>query len=253
MSIIRSLAARLLAVSALGCAMIFTTVASAADDDGPRYMIGLRFAESDDGEVESRRSSGLLVQDVISDTPAYEAGIEAGDRVVRLGKKRLKDVSQLRTAVLESGGREMRLTILRDGEQQAISLQPVPLPEDVGPLETEFEFDDIFSGKGLGDLLRDFKPSDLLNLDNLDIEIHRGGGSSASSGDRSTPPWGSDQDAITIYGRINVGQLLGGIFPSSSSSDSERLERQIRKLQQEVERLNQRLERLSDAVSVDDR
>ncbi|MFO7724578.1 MAG: RIP metalloprotease RseP [Oceanipulchritudo sp.] len=69
-------------------------------------------------------ASSLLVGDVMENSPAQLAGIEAGDRIVAANGKDLHHAAALSRIIGEDPDRELDLTILRDGESLRLSLTP---------------------------------------------------------------------------------------------------------------------------------
>jgi C-terminal processing protease CtpA/Prc len=61
---------------------------------------------------------GVLVMDVVRDTPAERAGIRAGDVIVSVGDRSIEDVSDLQRA-LEGGGK-MSVTVVRKGARRTL-------------------------------------------------------------------------------------------------------------------------------------
>ena len=57
-------------------------------------------------------------------TPAAEAGLQAGDRVVLVGDRPIRSWDELSLAVRESEGRALELGVARDGREFAVSLRP---------------------------------------------------------------------------------------------------------------------------------
>jgi S1-C subfamily serine protease len=75
---------------------------------------------------------GLLVATVEVGSLAARAGIQAGDLIVRLGGGQLRSAAQLKRALLALDERgEFSLTILREGENDAIAVTVAPGHENV--------------------------------------------------------------------------------------------------------------------------
>ncbi len=73
--------------------------------------------------------SGVLVNDVMPDTPAAKAGIENGDVITHLNGKPVNDVSKLRFSVGASRPGDVgEFTVLRDGKEKIINAELGRLP-----------------------------------------------------------------------------------------------------------------------------
>lgn len=84
--------------------------------------------------------SGLMVANVVVDSPADRAGLERYDVIVSLGAREVKDLETLTAALNDVGeGKEAALTIIRGGRERALSVRPEarPTSEDV-----EFKYDE---------------------------------------------------------------------------------------------------------------
>lgn len=69
--------------------------------------------------------NGAVVGSVAANTPAAKAGIQEGDRIVRLGNKRNPTWDDIILKEIESSGRGMRLTIERNGRNLETTVTPV--------------------------------------------------------------------------------------------------------------------------------
>jgi serine protease Do len=66
---------------------------------------------------------GVLVGDVLPDTPAQEAGLEAGDIVTSINGRRVSNPSQLLNSIAEMRpGSEARLEVFRDGQSDQFTV-----------------------------------------------------------------------------------------------------------------------------------
>ena len=86
-------------------------------DDALRSQLGL-------GEC-------LLVQHVVPESPAAQAGLQQYDIVLRFGDTEIHTLDQLLRAVDENKDREVTLTILRGGKQQTMQVKPAARPMEV--------------------------------------------------------------------------------------------------------------------------
>ena len=67
---------------------------------------------------------GLLVRNVAANSPAAQAGMQAGDVVVRADSKPVASTSDWSKAIKNSHGRSMSVVVLRDKKEQTLTLTP---------------------------------------------------------------------------------------------------------------------------------
>jgi regulator of sigma E protease len=89
------------------------------------------------------------VDSVIKGDPAERAGIKAGDVILAVNGERVAFGSQASEAISRNEGREIELTILRDGREQRIRVTP------------EKRGDRAMIGVGLREATKSFKPTPL--------------------------------------------------------------------------------------------
>ena len=78
------------------------------------------------------RATGALVNRVLPDSPAAEAGIRRGDVLLRINGKEIRGVRELQLMVASAPLDEnLELTVLRDGEELTLSVQVVKRDEYV--------------------------------------------------------------------------------------------------------------------------
>lgn len=76
-----------------------------------------------------RAASAVSVDDVVADSPAAQAGLMAGDRIVCVDGKSTPDVDTLhRLLGGDQVGREVRLELLRGPRKMALALRPAQAP-----------------------------------------------------------------------------------------------------------------------------
>jgi len=93
-------------------------------------------------DLKSKR--GVLISDVIEDSPADDAGIEQEDVVIEFEGKKVGDSSSLTKLIRTSSpGKKVELKILRDGKEKTIIVTLGKRPKD--EFFYEFEADDILS------------------------------------------------------------------------------------------------------------
>jgi membrane-associated protease RseP (regulator of RpoE activity) len=75
----------------------------------------------------SDRNDGLLLDGVRDDSPAARAGLKAGDRVVKIGTREIKNVYDYTYALVEmKAGEEYVIEVIRAGEKLTLKIKPEP-------------------------------------------------------------------------------------------------------------------------------
>lgn len=96
--------------------------------EGESYWIGVQCAPIDDPALRAQlgleRHEGLLVDDVLSGSPAAKAGLERYDVLVAVGDHRLRDVQALHRAINGAGGGEVTIEFYRAGRKQTLAVKP---------------------------------------------------------------------------------------------------------------------------------
>ncbi len=93
---------------------------------GPRYFIGVH-AEPVSPALRAHvevPEGALIVEEVIDDSPAEEAGIRQYDIIVSINGKPVESVEGLVTRVQESEGKAIEVGLLRHGDDRRITLTP---------------------------------------------------------------------------------------------------------------------------------
>jgi serine protease Do len=81
--------------------------------------------------LKLKETAGALVSDVFEGDPADKAGIKAGDIVVEIDGKKIKDTHELLRIVASlSVGRKIDIKVLRDGEEKAFHITIAERKED---------------------------------------------------------------------------------------------------------------------------
>jgi Do/DeqQ family serine protease len=76
--------------------------------------------------------NGVLVGDVVEDSPAEKAGIQRGDVIVEFNGVAVKDVRQLRNMVADSApGKEIPVKLIREGKTKIIEIKITELPSEI--------------------------------------------------------------------------------------------------------------------------
>ena len=77
-------------------------------------------------------AAGVVVEQVVPESPAAKAGILVNDILLKFGDAELADVEALQKAVSENKDREAKVTLLRAGKQTTANVKPQVRPADVG-------------------------------------------------------------------------------------------------------------------------
>jgi len=93
-------------------------------------------------DLKSKR--GVLVRDVVKDSPADEAGIEQEDVIIRFEGKKVRNSSNLTSLIRDSSpGEKVKLKILRNGKERTLTVTLGERPKD--EFFYEYEFEPFFS------------------------------------------------------------------------------------------------------------
>jgi membrane-associated protease RseP (regulator of RpoE activity) len=85
------------------------------------YYIGIALGELP--EVAKRQlhlEHGLVVDDVLPDSPAAKAEFKPQDVLIRVGEQKLEQPADILKAVNESKDKEMRIVLFRDGKEMTL-------------------------------------------------------------------------------------------------------------------------------------
>ena len=75
-------------------------------------------------------STGLVIEDVVPESPAAKAGLEKNDVVAAVGDKNLQSLEDLIAVVQASEGKEIEITFYRTGKRQSAKLTPAERPKE---------------------------------------------------------------------------------------------------------------------------
>lgn len=91
--------------------------------------------------LELRERQGILVGDVVDDSPADEAGLERGDIILRFDGQSVSSPSRLRNLVAVAGAQKrVEVVFLRDGKERSVDVKLGELDSHQG--STTFDPDD---------------------------------------------------------------------------------------------------------------
>ena len=123
--------------------MMLRGITKAENLGGPMFRIGLSIEaadQQDGGEgtgatAEGKSVRGLIVERIMDESPASEAGIEPGDVILMINGKEADDFASLQEAVQQAGkeDRSVKLKLERDGKELTVKIKPVE-SADVGAM-----------------------------------------------------------------------------------------------------------------------
>lgn len=86
----------------------------------PQYRIGLTLAEADETlrrQLRLAKEEGLVVTEVVPESPAAKAGLQPHDVLIKFDGKRLTTVDALNTQVQELKDQQAKVVFLREGRE----------------------------------------------------------------------------------------------------------------------------------------
>ncbi len=84
--------------------------------------------------------NGVLIGDVVEDSPAENAGIERGDVIVEFDGKKVEDVTNLRNMVANTlPNNEVKIIIIRDGKPKTVNVKITDMPAEIQTLSKTFD------------------------------------------------------------------------------------------------------------------
>jgi len=102
--------------------LVLNLPAEAKKDTAKKGWLGVSIQDVDEDLKEAldlKSTEGVLVNEVMEDSPAEEAGIKKKDVIIKYKGKKVKDAGDLTTWVLETKpGEEVRIEIIRDGKKK---------------------------------------------------------------------------------------------------------------------------------------
>jgi serine protease Do len=101
---------------------VYVSKALIAQGKVERGWLGISISNVPASSTGERSPGGAKVMDVVKGGPAERAGLKKNDVITRYGDKEIADSSELQNSVAATPpGRDMKLTILRDGKQQELT------------------------------------------------------------------------------------------------------------------------------------
>lgn len=101
-----------------------------------RGWLGIRPGPED---PKSGRPNGVVVREVLTDSPAARAGIQAGDVIIAVDGRKVQTFEELRGRIIASaGGAALKIEIVRGGEKKTVTATLTEQPAGLARLEDEF-------------------------------------------------------------------------------------------------------------------
>lgn len=84
-------------------------------------------------------TEGVLIRDVLPNTPADKAGIKPGDVIIKFNGRKVTDVNQFRLMVADTPtDKKVKIVVIRDGKKKNISVKIEQFPEETVQTEENF-------------------------------------------------------------------------------------------------------------------
>jgi hypothetical protein len=94
-------------------------------------------------QLQVPEDQGVLVQEVMPDSPAAKAGLQQNDVILKADDKVISEIPDLLRTVAAAKDKEMKLSIVRKGETKTLAITPVKRPDEyrvmVAPPASDFE------------------------------------------------------------------------------------------------------------------
>lgn len=190
-----------------------------------KYWIGVMCEPLSDAlraQLNIDAGQGLIVGNVVPESPAAAAGLKKYDVIVAAGDAKVSDVATLMQAIEANGAKELPLGIVRGGKPEKISLtpaerKPVEDPQAAPNQDRVYRLLQRFQGQGEGPVMRFFHPGVVsapqAMPDNLNLKIEKHGNEPAKVHvEQDGKSWDVTEDKLDALPeelRGHVGRLLG--------------------------------------------
>ena len=129
-------------------ALLLVTVAAPAIAAERYGWLGVRIRDLSEAEAEDlavklgvREGYGVVVAEILKDTPAEASGLRAGDLIVSIDGRPLVETRTLQRLVgATPAGQELRLVVLREGQRRELRIRVGAMPPDVVAERVAAEF-----------------------------------------------------------------------------------------------------------------
>jgi len=88
-------------------------------------------------QLKPEDGKGVMVESVLPDSPAAQAGFQQYDILLKVGDKPLADAEALADAVRESAGKPLTLEYLRQGEKKTVAIAAAERPAPFTPAQID--------------------------------------------------------------------------------------------------------------------
>jgi len=196
-----------------------------------KYWIGVMCAPADEAlraQLNQAEDVGVVVQDIVPDSPAAKAGLKKFDVIVAAGDRKIGDIAALMKAVEDAGEKSLVLGVIRGGEATKIEVTPSERKQDERanpPRLSESQRDvwrllrrQLVDGGNNGPVMRFFHPGVVVPPsqpmpENLDVRIEKHGNQPAKIHvEQDGKSWDVTEDKLNDlpeHVRGHVSRLLG--------------------------------------------
>jgi len=234
-----------------------------AQAEPPKVMVGIRM-----DEIEDR----VVIADVIEDTPAAKAGVQAGDVLVSVAGAEIKSTLDVREALKgKNPGDEIEVKVEREGKAETlrVTLAAYNLPMVEAAPEAKawgWSQDDEdrwveAAKKHVEEAIETIKKSDALNSDKMKVAVEKSMREALKALDeagkgaeqfmhtfRARPGVGGGDDVV-VFGPEGAEQRfflhgMGGMEADGTARKLDRLAEQLERMNERLDQLQKRLEQL---------
>ncbi|HEY2883539.1 MAG TPA: PDZ domain-containing protein [Pirellulales bacterium] len=103
-----------------------------APQEGDKYWLGVECRDVPpelQSQLGLKEGEGLIVMQIVQDSPAAKAGLKQHDIILSAGETKLAHPPELIKAVNASNGKELSLKIIRAGKEQTLAASPAERPQ----------------------------------------------------------------------------------------------------------------------------
>jgi len=115
--------------------LLYLTLAAKEEPKIGEYWVGMEVTQPSGEErkrLEIPTDHGIVVQQVVPDSPAAKAGLKAGDVLLAAGDKSLKELTDALEAIRAAGNSELTFEYKRDGKTAKVTIKPTKRPSGYG-------------------------------------------------------------------------------------------------------------------------